>query len=104
MKPLLKYTLFALLWGAVALYVIRAARRACDQRRQLRIERIVIEVTDSSSQGQLVTAGEVRRWLRQERLQVTGTAADTLDLTRIEHVIARYGFVDRVAAFTTGRG
>ncbi len=104
MKPLLKYTLFALLWGAVALYVIRAARRACDQRRQLRIERIVIEVTDSSSQGQLVTAGEVRRWLRQERLQVTGTAADTLDLTRIEQVIARNGFVERVAAFTTGRG
>jgi len=59
----LRYTLIGLLWAAVAGYIVYSAARVRTHRRQLVVQRLDIEIADSSSHGQLVTGGAVRQWL-----------------------------------------
>ena len=104
MKPSLRYALNGLLWGAAACYVLYAASKARGRRADRRVERLTIEVADSSSPGHLVTGTRVREWISASGIPTIGTAVDAVDLSGIEQVIARNGFVDKAVAYVVHSG
>lgn len=104
MNRILRYALFALLWAAVAVYVLYAGAEARRMRAARSVTRLEIEVADSSSQGQLVTSRQVRSWIAREGIKTVGAPVDGVDLTGIEQLIARNGFVSRVAAYVSYGG
>ena len=104
MRKYLRYALLTLLWGAVAAYVVYAGTAAGRLRAGKKVGRVEIEVVDSTSQGYLVTGAQVRRWISQSGIGTLGTAVEEVDLTALERLIARNGFVERVAAYVSGRG
>ena len=88
----LRYTLIGLLWAAVAGYIVYSAARVRTHRRQLVVQRLDIEIADSSSHGQLVTGGKTR-----------GEQINLRDLRSIEGLILRNGFVaDATASIDYG--
>lgn len=104
MQKLLRYALLALLWGAVAAYIVYAASVSRRMRNSATVEGIEIEVSDSSSQGFLVSAARVREWISQSGIPTIGTAVDAVDLTGIERLVARNGFVDQTVAWVSYSG
>lgn len=104
MNRILRYALFALLWIAVAVYVLYAGAEARRMRAARSVTRLEIEIADSSSQGQLVTSRQVRGWIARSGIRTVGAPVDGVDLTGIEQLIARNGFVARVAAYVSYGG
>ena len=104
LKKYLRYALLTLLWGAVAAYVIYAGTAAGRLRAGKKVGRVEIEVVDSSSQGHLVSAAMVRQWISHAGIKTLGTAVDAVDLTGIERLIARNGFVDKTVAYVSYGG
>lgn len=104
MRPAVKYTLLTLLWAGVAIYVCWIAGAARADRAARRITAVEIDIDDSTAFGQLVVSTEVRKWLQQEQIEAVGMPVDAVHLTAIEQLIARNGFVGRVAAYTTRNG
>ena len=95
MNRTLKYALLTLLWAAVAGYMLWAAAAARRARKARTVARMEIEVVDSTSQGHLVSAAMVRGWISDSGIPTIGTAVDEVDLSGIETLIARNGFVTR---------
>ena len=104
MSRYLRYTLLTLLWVAVAAYIVFAASAVRRVRRTGTVGRLEIEVVDSSSQGHLVSAAMVRQWISHAGIKTLGTAVDAVDLTGIERLIARNGFVDKTVAYVSYGG
>ena len=104
MRKYLRYALLTLLWGAVAAYVVYAGTAAGRLRAGKKVGRVEIEVVDSSSQGHLVSAAMVRQWISHAGIKTLGTAVDAVDLTGIERLIARNGFVDKTVAYVSYGG
>lgn len=104
MSRYLRYTLLTLLWGAVAAYIVFAASAVRRVRRTGTVGKLEIEVVDSSSQGHLVSAAMVRQWISHAGIKTLGTAVDAVDLTGIEQLIARNGFVDKTVAYVSYGG
>ena len=104
MSRYLRYTLLTLLWVAVAAYIVFAASAVRRVRRTGTVGRLEIEVVDSSSQGHLVSAAMVRQWISHAGIKTLGTAVDAVDLTGIERLIARNGFVDKTVAYLSYGG
>lgn len=102
-KPL-EYLLLSLLWIGVAAYVLYAAGVARTRRASATVQRLEIEVVDSSSQGHLVSSAMVRGWLRDSGIATVGAAVDAVDLAGIEALVARNGFVSDVDAYVDCRG
>ncbi len=104
MKPVFRYALLTLLWGAVAAYVGCAAVVSQRLRREQVVQRMEIDLLDSTSLGCLVSGTRVRGWIARQGIPTVGAAVGAVDLAGIEQLIARNGFVDRVEAYVTGRG
>ena len=104
LKKYLRYALLTLLWGAVAAYIVFAASAVRRVRRTGTVGKLEIEVVDSSSQGHLVSAAMVRQWISHAGIKTLGTAVDAVDLTGIEQLIARNGFVDKTVAYVSYGG
>lgn len=104
MNKWLKYTLLALLWAAVAAYVIYAGGRSRTFREQHKVSRLEINVVDSTSQGSLVSAPMVREWIRRKGIPTIGTQVDKVRLSEIESLIAANGFVSRAVAYASYDG
>ena len=104
MSRYLRYTLLTLLWVAVAAYIVFAASAVRRVRRTGTVGKLEIEVVDSSSQGHLVSAAMVRQWISHAGTKTLGTAVDAVDLTGIERLIARNGFVDKTVAYVSYGG
>lgn len=104
MNRILRYALFALLWAAVAAYVLYAGASARRARVARSVARLEIAIVDSTSQGQLVTSRQVRGWIARSGIRTVGAPVDGIDLTGIEQLIARNGFVSRVAAYVSYGG
>ena len=104
MKKYLRYALLALLWGAVAAYILYAGTTAQRLRAGRKVDRVEIEVVDSSSMGYLVSGRMVRGWIAHSGIGTKGTAVDKVQLTQIEELIAKNGFVERVDAYVTYDG
>lgn len=93
MSRSLRYLLLGLLWAAVAGYVVCSAVRVRTHQRELVVQRLEIEIADSSSRGQLVTGAEVRQWLARSGMKTVGAAAREIDVQAIEALILSNGFV-----------
>ena len=104
MNRTLRYTLLTLMWVAVAAYVLAAGLSARRRRAVQTVARVDVEVVDSSSMGHLVSTSRVMEWLAQSRIPTVGAEVRGVDLTGIEALIARNGFVDRAAAYVTYDG
>lgn len=107
MKSTLTYlrpVLFGALWAAVLVYMVWAGASSRRERTAKKIRSLKVEVVDSTSRGYLVTGAQVRKWISQGGIGTVGTAVDAIDLQAIERLIARNGFVDRVAAYVTDPG
>lgn len=104
MKPFVRYTLFGLLWVAVAAYVIYAAVTVRTQRDGKRVSRTEIIVADSSSMGHLVSAEVVRGWIAKSGIATSGAPVARVQLDALEQMIARNGFVKEVNAYVTYAG
>lgn len=99
-----KYALPALLWTGCAAYLLWAGSAARRSRTARTVRAVEIEVVDSTSQGHLVAAGSVREWISRSGIPTIGTAVDAVDLTGIEELIARNGFVDKAVAYVDYSG
>lgn len=104
MNRYLRYALLALLWGAVAAYILYAGTTAQRLRAARTVGKVEIEVVDSSSMGYLVSGRMVRGWIAHSGIKTKGTAVDKVPLTQIEEMIARNGFVEREDAYVTYDG
>ena len=104
MNRYLRYALLALLWSAVAAYILYAGTTAQRLRAARTVCKVEIEVVDSSSMGYLVSGRMVRGWIAQSGIKTKGTAVDKVPLTQIEEMIARNGFVERVDAYVSSEG
>ena len=104
MNKYLRYALLALLWAAVVAYIVYAASTARRVRMAKKVKSLDIEVVDSSSQGHLVSAAMVRGWISHSGIRTLGTAVDAVNLTGLEQLIARNGFVDRTVAYVSYDG
>jgi hypothetical protein len=102
-KPL-RYTLFLLLWLAIAGYVGYSLWSDQRYRRQLTVKNIDIEIADSSAQGQLVTSQKIRQWIDRSGIQIKGKKFDQVDLSSIEAMIRKNGFVADVSAVVNYEG
>jgi len=99
-----KYASFALLWAAVGAYVLCAAGAARRHRHAQRVERLTVEIADSTDRGCLVTGDMVRRWIGRNKLATVGEPVDKVKLGDLERMIRRHGFVDCVSAWITYGG
>lgn len=104
MNRYLRYALLALLWSAVAAYILYAGTTAQRLRAARTVCKVEIEVVDSSSMGYLVSGRMVRGWIAQSGIKTKGMAVDKVPLTQIEEMIARNGFVERVDAYVSYDG
>lgn len=98
MRDLRRYLLPLLLWAFVAVYVVWAAASARSARSARRIVRVEAAVRDSSSRGHLVGSDEVRRWILDSGLAAVGMPTADADLSGIEELVERNGFVERAEA------
>lgn len=99
-----RYVVLTLLWVSVAAYMLYVGATARRERKARKVARLAIEVVDSTAHGLLVSAAKVRRWIAAEGIKTVGTPVSEVDLTGIEQLIARNGFVDRVAAYLSYEG
>lgn len=96
-----RYAVLTAMWVAVAAYMFYAGVAARRERKAKQVTRLAIEVVDSTAHGHLVSAAKVRRWIAGEGIETVGAAVDGVDLSAIERLIARNGFVDRVSAYVS---
>ena len=99
-----KYALPALLWTAVAAYLLWAGVAARRSHAGRTVRGLEIEIVDSTAQGHLVAARSVREWIARSGIPTVGTAVDAVDLAGIERLIARNGFVDEAVAYVDYAG
>lgn len=92
------------MWGAVAGYVVWSAASSRRARSQRKVVRMEIDVLDSTAHGHLVSGRMVRKWIRGSGIPTIGTAVDEVDLSGLEHLVARNGFVSRAVAYVTYDG
>lgn len=74
------------------------------RRAELTVNSLEINIADSSSRGHLVTSAQVRSWLGRSGIRTVGAKAESVNLARVEELIADNGFVDRVNAYITYTG
>ena len=101
-EKILRTLLHGLLWLLVGTSVFIAAERAHTRRSSRKINRLQIEILDSTSHGQLITREMVEGWLRATKS--TPGEHPMIDLDRVESIIARNGFVGEVNASVGYRG
>lgn len=104
MNRTLRYLLLGLLWAAIAGYLVFAGITAARMRARRTVSRVEIEVVDSTSRGCLVSAMQVREWIGRSGIPTIGTAVDAVDLSAIERLIARNGFVEEAVAWVDHAG
>ncbi|MDE6445643.1 MAG: hypothetical protein K2L06_02125 [Alistipes sp.] len=104
MSRTLRYVLLTLLWVLVGGYLLFAAVSARRARSQRLVERLEIEMADSTSRGSLLTSAQVREWIARSGAATIGTAVDAVDLPALEELIARNGFVSSAVAYVDYSG
>lgn len=88
----------------MAAYILYAGTTARRLRSERKIDRVAVDVVDSSSMGYLVTGRMVREWIAKDKIKTKNAGVDEVRLTEIERLIAKNGFVDRVDAYVTYDG
>ncbi|MBO5685567.1 MAG: hypothetical protein J6R73_03165 [Alistipes sp.] len=88
-----RIVLLTLMWVAVVAYILYAASLSRAVRRSMQVQGLEIVVADSTARGSLFTATEVRQWITRSGLLRPSMSADSVDLTALERLVLRNGFV-----------
>lgn len=93
MNKYLKYTLLGLLWAGVLVYLLYAGGRVRRHRADQAVERIEVEVVDSTQQRRLVSGATVKSWIARSGIKTIGQKIGKVDLDGIERLVSDNGFV-----------
>lgn len=104
MKKFGKYLLPLAIWCCVTVYVVWALRLAHNRVSTATVDRIEVEIVDSSADRRLVTGRMVREWISRSGIEVAGRPVDEIDLQGIERAVSANGFVGDVSAYTSLQG
>lgn len=91
-------------WSIAVGYIVYASVLATRHRAEQTVERVEINITDSTSNGQLVTSRKVREWILRSGISTIGTPINDADAAGIGSIIARNGFVDDVDVYVSYSG
>lgn len=101
---MLKYIGVAALWLALGLTLLHAYRLSVQFEERSLVQRVDIEIIDSTSHGQLVNREMVSSWLSKAKLRLKGESPSKINLSQIESVIKENGFVGSVTALISMDG
>ena len=92
------------IWAAIAAYVIYSAILVSRHNQEQNVERLNIEIVDSTAKGQLITSQRVREMLLERGIATINTNVDRVDTKAIKSMICDEGFVDRVGIYASYSG
>ncbi|MFI3301765.1 MAG: hypothetical protein SNH35_04970 [Rikenellaceae bacterium] len=99
-----RYVLYALVWGAVGVYVVYSATRVRQNRKAQIINSVEIIIADSAMHGNLITTPMVEKWVENSGVKVVGRTLTEIPICDIESYILRNGFVDKAKIYPTRSG
>lgn len=99
-----KYALLVLVWVIIVGYVVCSSVMLGAHNAERVISNVEIEITDSTANGHLVSSRRVREWILHSGISTIGAPAEEVNLSGIEQVIAKNGFVDRVSSYISYDG
>ncbi len=100
MNKVVKHILQALLAIAIAGCIVASYIAGMEARRPLVCKGIRIEVLDSA-ENSFVSASDVRRFIDKSYGNIIGEPLDSIDLTKIEHIVDRRSAVRKSQAYVT---
>lgn len=96
--------LVVVIWATIVAYVLLSAKLVRQHKRVQNVERLAIEIVDSTASGQLITSQRVRDMLLEHGIATVGSNVTTVDTRAIREMICREGFVDYVGIYTSYSG
>lgn len=100
MKKILKYILVSLLAVVLAGCLVTSYIAGIEVRKPLTCKGIRIEILDST-ENSFVSASDVRRFIDRSYGNVIGEPLDSIDLTKIEHIVDSRSAVRKSQAYVT---
>ena len=104
MKRAVEILTTAIVWSAVAGYIVWASLLVHRHYETRRVGRMEIRISDSTSNGYFITQERVRTWISRNGLSATGLRPEETDIAAIRRLIARNGFVGRADVYITYSG
>ena len=92
------------IWGAIVTYVVYSAMLVYRHKQEQNVERLAIEIVDSTVSGQLITSQRVREMLLYKPIPTIGVNVNMVDHWAIKELICNEGFVDNVSVYTSYNG
>lgn len=92
------------IWATIVAYVVCSAILVSQHKRVQNVERLNIEIADSTASGQLITSHRVREMLLEQGIATVGVNVESVDTRAIREMIYREGFVDYVGIYTSYSG
>lgn len=100
MNKVVKYILLSLLAVAIAGCIVMSFLAGVEARRPLLCKGVRIEVLDSA-ENSFVSAADVRRFIDRSYGNVIGEPLDSIDLTKVEHIVDSRSAVRKSQAYVT---
>ena len=92
------------IWGVITTYVVYSALLVHKHKQEQNVERLAIEIVDSTASGQLITSQRVREMLMYKPIPTIGVNVNMVDHWAIKDLICNEGFVDNVSVYTSYNG
>ena len=92
------------IWGVISTYVVYSALLVHKHKQEQNVERLAIEIVDSTASGQLITSQRVREMLMYKPIPTIGVNVNMVDHWAIKELICNEGFVDNVSVYTSYNG
>ena len=92
------------IWGVITTYVVYSALLVHKHKQEQNVERLAIEIVDSTASGQLITSQRVREMLMYKPIPTIGVNVNMVDHWAIKELICNEGFVDNVSVYTSYNG
>lgn len=96
--------LVLVIWGAIAAYIVCSAMLTRRHRSEQSVERVQIDIADSTASGQLITSQRVKEMLLENGIATINTNVDKVDTKAIKDMIRSEGFVDDVDIYASYSG
>ena len=96
--------LVVVIWSAIAAYVTFSALLVRRHNQEQNVERLSIEIVDSTAAGQLITSQRVREMLLDRGIATINTNIRSVDTQAIREMICKEGFVDYVGIYASYSG
>ncbi|MBQ5844434.1 MAG: hypothetical protein IIW52_06230 [Alistipes sp.] len=99
-----KAIFFVTLWAAIVAYTIYCSILVRRHHREQVVERLAIEIVDSTASKQLINSQRVREMLFEQGIATINTPVGLVDTKAIKETICSHGFVDDVDIYASYSG